>query len=1057
MKRTQGIALVVVLIAAAVLFVVLLSITSTLTVGSRKLTTEQQQTVRAQYAAESGITRAEGETRTLMRQVTYLVNRMDVSSLDTNTLLGYAANFCGVPFGSLNTALTTTNVMCTASPGSDASRWTLFTSLIPQSAYSAWNTANPNEPITGTPAEFWTRVFAGQIQRPPVVTSSSANSQEQYRLSAGLQAVDVLGQASGSTYVLTFEFRPANATSTGELVTTGANPTVVATRTLQRGLGGPFQLKLSPPNFSAFAQFTNRQLTSVSGSRVFLGDNAVYDGPIHTNEYYSFSAGQSPLFGKTITSAGCVARGTKTVTAGGVTSTIETCTSATPGAYVGTDSSPRDPCLVAPTATPIFAPKAGTTGCSNGNNKDKDVNYSADFIPLPPSTDATQKNAAQNIVNNSKGIYVDASELPTAPTAGVAGNLNGMTLWAAKDANGTGFSSSDWDAANNRWKQNSQYQMIEFTRDYFSYGRCVNPFSISLSPTSITYSTSIQNKAQTVKINVSRTGLVDASANPYNNSPTSPWQGAIDLSFGSYTPNNYSVSGFSADPTSPSATSSASTFTVTLSNNPTATTTVPVSGTANGFTSTQSLKINPMATGGGTGGTTTPPTPSLSTSASNAPDAIRSSSGQTVVVTTTVSANRSNFTTPDIVTFTFSGMPSGMVISTLTAPSGTGSTGNLSLPISVGPGVATGSYTITVTAKSGGLTATKTFTIRVGSSGQMIDRRWVRPFVTAALGPAWLLSATTPMLTLPTYVPTPNCTGGKVLDANYANRGIIRIQYRIAPDGTTVSRYRLEGVANATSAQTQWSSWQSEPNFNGIVYVDKQEGTYPDAIDGVTGPARISGLKDKNGATIPTTDPRTAPPAIARFQKLTIAAAQRINITGDLKYENPPCSGTPSRNGSGASSTINPAPCQDVDTMLANSSGQNILGIYSQSADIRIPNNPLPQNLEVNGILMSSAGRVYADYDSFTGSRGNFNLQGGIISNYYGQFGEQQGNTVVNGYGRAFAYDPRTEGSRLTPPFFPTFTQGQWVLQLDQNGVSKVTDPNQVTLNTSFIQPTKVP
>ena len=74
MRQTQGIALVVVLIAAAILFVVLLSITSTLTVGSRKLTIEQQQTVRAQYAAESGITRAEGETKTLMRQVTYLIN-----------------------------------------------------------------------------------------------------------------------------------------------------------------------------------------------------------------------------------------------------------------------------------------------------------------------------------------------------------------------------------------------------------------------------------------------------------------------------------------------------------------------------------------------------------------------------------------------------------------------------------------------------------------------------------------------------------------------------------------------------------------------------------------------------------------------------------------------------------------------------------------------------------------------------------------------------------------------------------------------------------------------
>lgn len=633
-----------------------------------------------------------------------------------------------------------------------------------------------------------------------------------------------------------------------------------------------------------------------------------------------------------------------------------------------------------------------------------------------------------------------------------------MTLWAAKDANGTQFSASDWDAANNKWKQNGQYQIVEYTRDYFSYGICVDPFRISLSPSSITYSASIKNKPQTVRVDVNRTGLVDATSNPYKNTKSTTWQGAVDLSFGIYVPDTYVVvSGFTADPTSANATSNASSFTVTLTNNPTANTKIPVSGSANGFTSgPKYVTVAPMATGSGGGGSTTP-SPSLSVGASAAPDAIRSRSDQTITVSTAVSATRSNFTTADIVTFTFSGMPSGMTINSVTAPSGTGSTGNLPVNISVSPSVATGTYTITVTAKSGGLTKTTTFTIRVGSSGQQIYRKYISPFVTAALGPGWILGTMTPMLALPTDVPKPNCTGGQVLDPNYANRGIIRIQYRIAPDGTTVSRYKLEGVANATAAQQSWSSWQSEPNFNGIVYIDKQEGTYPDAIDSLSGPARISGLKDSTGATIPITDPRTAPPAIARFQKITIAAAQRINITGDLKYENPPCSSVPSRNGSGSNSTINPAKCQKVDDMLGSLSGQNILGIYSQGADIRIPNNPLPQNLEVNGILMSSAGRVYADYDSFTGSRGNFNLQGGIISNYYGQFGEQQGNTVVNGYGRAFAYDPRTEGSKLTPPFFPTFTQGQWVLQLDQNGVSKVTDPNQVTLNTSFTQATKAP
>src|SRR5690606_33775884 len=108
-----------------------------------------------------------------------------------------------------------------------------------------------------------------------------------------------------------------------------------------------------------------------------------------------------------------------------------------------------------------------------------------------------------------------------------------------------------------------------------------------------------------------------------------------------------------------------------------------------------------------------------------------------------------------------------------------------------------------------------------------------------------------------------------------------------------------------------------------------------------------------------------------------------IRITGDLKYEDPPCSGVPVRNGDGS---VTPAACDNLDAT-------NVLGVYTQSGDVLIgnDNNPssynAPHNVTVHGVLMTSSGRVEVE-DFRNGSpRGAVNLMGGIIEYYYGAFG----------------------------------------------------------------------
>ena len=183
--------------------------------------------------------------------------------------------------------------------------------------------------------------------------------------------------------------------------------------------------------------------------------------------------------------------------------------------------------------------------------------------------------------------------------------------------------------------------------------------------------------------------------------------------------------------------------------------------------------------------------------------------------------------------------------------------------------------------------------------------------------------------------------------------------------------------------------------FNGVIYTDGE-------VRSLSGPERSR-----------DTDPATAPPALAEFAQITVAAQGDIRITGDLKYEKPPCTGVPTRE---PDSTVTPAVCDNLGV-------QNVLGVYSQGGSVWIAREA-PRDIHIHGTLMSSWGVVgVEDYDSIP-EKGSVYLLGGIIEYYYGAFGTFDPATGRNrtGYGRAFTYDRRfLQG--LAPPFFPTTGQ----------------------------------
>lgn len=183
--------------------------------------------------------------------------------------------------------------------------------------------------------------------------------------------------------------------------------------------------------------------------------------------------------------------------------------------------------------------------------------------------------------------------------------------------------------------------------------------------------------------------------------------------------------------------------------------------------------------------------------------------------------------------------------------------------------------------------------------------------------------------------------------------------------------------------------------FNGVIYTDGE-------VRSLSGPERSR-----------DTDPATAPPALAEFAQITVAAQRDIRITGDLKYEKPPCTGVPTREPDG---TVTPAVCDNLGV-------QNVLGVYSQEGSVWIAREA-PRDIHIHGTLMSSRGVVgVEDYDSIP-EKGSVYLLGGIIEYYSGVFGTLDSVTGRNGtgYGQAFTYDRRfLQG--LAPPFFPTTGQ----------------------------------
>ncbi|MBM3247947.1 MAG: DUF4900 domain-containing protein [Candidatus Omnitrophica bacterium] len=145
---------------------------------------------------------------------------------------------------------------------------------------------------------------------------------------------------------------------------------------------------------------------------------------------------------------------------------------------------------------------------------------------------------------------------------------------------------------------------------------------------------------------------------------------------------------------------------------------------------------------------------------------------------------------------------------------------------------------------------------------------------------------------------------------------------------------------------------------------------------------------------------------VQKNSQVTISSENDIIIQNNILYEEyTPGSGTPGEPG------YVPPTAEDKT---------NLLGMLSWGGDVRIGTSA-PDDISIHGTVMARNGVFTVDQYNFGDPRGAATLLGGVITQFYGAFGQFNSVTgqQVHGYGRNFIYDARMAAGQ-SPPYFPT-------------------------------------
>jgi Tfp pilus assembly protein PilX len=295
-KHSRGVALVVSLLMVVVLLGVLMAITSTLSLSSRRITGDQRATQQAQFAAESGV----AQVRARLKETFALINSISIAQSVTDTALETAIqNFCDGTALSAGNSITSATSPGNTGPGTcvsslnvaGANKFSLFTTNI-TTGYPTGVTAN----------DYWRDAFyddgSKQVQQA-INTAGGAST----RFTLTGYGLIPLGAKRLGPSLYEIDFKLASPLLAGEIMV-GSN--AVSKRKLQLSMPTQtYTLTISRPSYAQYVLFRNKtNATSANGGGPLYFRNAeTFNGPVHTNSTPNFSGTPGPTFTDKFTSA----------------------------------------------------------------------------------------------------------------------------------------------------------------------------------------------------------------------------------------------------------------------------------------------------------------------------------------------------------------------------------------------------------------------------------------------------------------------------------------------------------------------------------------------------------------------------------------------------------------------------------------------------------------------------------------------------------------------------------------------------------------------------------
>lgn len=429
--RQAGATLIVTVLTMTVLIAVLLVVSSQLTITGMRSAADRRTTLQAQYAAESGLAIAKvrlRDTQAILNGVTNPDGTISpVLEIPKSTkaadLLSMAEGYCG-------------------KTGSAA--WTQTSAA---GTYPVKYECSAAAPAAGdNPNRYKVlAVFARMDRMPPGLAKGrnlKTNTDLQTYFSQAFSPTGITTTPTGGNYEVTYRLVPTRVERTGNTNfkfymqvqglqstgTQGVSTRVLNARSTQQS---EIWFQIALPSFVDRVLFTNHHTTTTGTRPNFT--NQVFDGPVHTNDRFTFAAGATAQFKSKVTSAGCTAYNNDGTCATNTDGSLKT----KPGLYVGGTLN-----------------QLGSGGITNLTGLTSSVPGGVTFAPVngvvTPDWQSEFQPMPENAEDQAAAANAGGLNIPTGATVTLAASTSGSSV----------VPPTSYSAADKKWSPAPTYQFI---------------------------------------------------------------------------------------------------------------------------------------------------------------------------------------------------------------------------------------------------------------------------------------------------------------------------------------------------------------------------------------------------------------------------------------------------------------------------------------------------------------------------------------------------------------------------------------------------------------------